>query len=387
MNVLAEVRKEIENIVSYRRHLHQYPELSFQEFETTKYIESKLSEFGIEHYRLLETGVIGIIGNKSDNCVALRADIDALPIMEDTGLEFKSVNDGKMHACGHDFHIAMLIGAAKVLKQNEDKLCGCIKLIFQPAEEMIPGGAKLMIEQGVLENPIPKFVFGQHINPSIETGKIATCNGPIMASSDELYFTIKGKSSHAATPHLGNDPILATAQIINNLQSLITKMRDPLEPGVISITSIHGGSATNILPDEVKLMGTLRAYNEVWRHKALENIKHISENIAEVYGCTCDFAPKLGFPSVINAENAVSYVKSSALALQDCDKYFECKPMMWGEDFSYYGQKIPSAFWFLGVKNDESMPALHNSKLAPDENALVIGTAMFVSLAFNVLAK
>ncbi len=387
MNIINEVKQEIDNIISYRRYFHSNPELSFQEYNTTKYIEAKLNEFGIENFRIIETGVIGIIGKISDNCIALRADIDALPIQEETGLEFASKTAGNMHACGHDMHIAMLLGAAKILKQNESQLNGCVKLIFQPAEELIPGGAYLMIQAGVLENPTPRYVFGQHINPSIETGKIATCNGPIMASADELYWTIKGKSSHAATPHLGNDPILASAQMINNLQSIITKFRDPLDSGVISITSIHGGSATNILPEEVKLMGTLRAYNESWRYKTIDNIKMMSESISEMYNCTCEFNPKLGFPSVNNDEKAVNYVKSSALALQESDKYFVCKPMMWAEDFAYYGQKVPSAFWFLGVKNTNNMPALHNNHLAPDENAMLIGTAMLVSLAINSLAE
>ncbi len=200
---------EINNISEYlintRRHLHQYPETAFQEFETTKFIEQELSSMDIINFKVTKTGVVGIIGEISNPCLALRADIDGLPILEETGLPYSSKNDGKMHACGHDFHTAILLGVAKYLKSIETDLKVCVKLIFQPAEEMIPGGAKTMIENGVLDNPKPQFVFGQHIHPSIKTGRIEMCYGPIMASSDELYWTIKGKSSHAATPHLGND--------------------------------------------------------------------------------------------------------------------------------------------------------------------------------------
>ena len=204
-----------------------------------------------------------------------------------------------------------------------------------------------------------------------------------MASSDELYWTIKGKSSHAATPHLGSDPILASSYLITHLQTLITKFRNPLSPGVISITSIHSGSATNILPEEVKLMGTFRAYNNVWRYEALEKIKNISEQVSAIYGCESLFEPKLGFPAVINNENATDIVKRAAIDVVGVNNFSICEPMMWGEDFAYYAEQIPSCFWFLGVNNSDNMSALHNSKLTPDENALLVGFQTMVNVVLN----
>lgn len=372
-----------EYLINTRRHLHQYPETAFQEFETTKFIQQELNNLEIINYKITDTGIIGIIGDISNPCIALRADIDALPISEETGLPYSSLNEGKMHACGHDFHTAILLGAANYLKSIESELSICVKLIFQPAEEMIPGGAKTMIDKGVLKNPIPQFVFGQHIHPSIQTGRIEMCYGPIMASSDELYWTIKGKSSHAATPHLGNDPILASAYLISHLQNVITKFRNPLQPGVLSITSIHSGTATNILPDEVKVMGTFRAYNNEWRYKTLSKIEKVSQSVCDIYSCESVFTPKLGFPAVINHEIATNIAKQSAMEAVGNDNFAICEPMMWGEDFAYYGENIPACFWFLGVKNIESMSALHNSKLSPDESALIIGTKMMINCVLN----
>jgi amidohydrolase len=381
-----EISKDVENyIVECRRHLHKYPETAFNEHETCKFIESKLDELHIPHKRLIDTGIVAMIGEESDNCVALRADIDGLPISENTGLPFSSLNEGRMHACGHDFHTSMLLGAAKILKAKEAELNGCVKLIFQPAEEMIPGGAFLMIEAGVMDNPKPKAIFGQHINPATPTGKLEFAYGPMMASSDELYWTIKGKSSHAATPHLGSDPILAASNMILALQNIITKFKNPLDPGVISITSIHSGSATNILPDEAKLMGTFRAYDNKWRYDTIEVIREISKSIVSAYGCESVFEPKMGFPPVINDNNAGDIAKLSAIEAVGENNFNLCSPIMWAEDFAYYGDKAPACFWFLGVKNIDDMPPLHNAKLSPDENALNIGAVMLVNCALNTL--
>ena len=368
-------------IISIRRELHKIPETAFKEFKTTKFIEDELNSLNIQNFRLLETGVIGIIGDAANPCIGFRADIDALPLMEDTGLPFSSTHDGVMHACGHDFHISMLLGAARYLKSIEDSLSVCIKLIFQPAEEMIPGGAKLLVEAGVLKNPDVRMVFGQHIHPSKRVGRIEIAPGPAMASSDEMYWTIKGKSSHAATPHLGNDPVLAASNMIANLQSVITKHRNPLMPSVLSITSIHGGTATNILPEEVKIMGTFRAYNDEWRYETIETIRKISSNICDAYNCESIFEPKMGFPAVINDKNASDIAASAAQQSVGEENFSYCDPMMWGEDFSYYSNEVPSCFWFLGVQNKDDMPPLHNVKLAPDESALMNGFKMFINIA------
>lgn len=373
--------------VNHRRHIHTFPELSFKEFKTAEYIKKELISMGIECHSCTETGVTALIGEKSNNCVALRADIDALPIFEENDIEFKSQNDGIMHACGHDMHVAMLLSAAKILKQNESSLSGCVKLIFQPAEESIPGGASLMIKAGVLENPKPKYIFGQHINPGESAGVISSAPGPVMASGDELYWTISGKGSHAAQPHLGNDPILAAANMILMLQSMINKNRNPLNPGVLSVTSVHGGSATNIFPESVELKGTLRTFNQEWREEMHQLLIKQSKAVCQLYGCDCDLTIKKGYPPLINDDETAAFIKNVALELvsEKYTKDFEAK--MWAEDFAYFAQNVPSVFWYLGVRpeNIEEMPPLHNSKLNPDEKALIHGTAMLVFAAVKAL--
>lgn len=387
-NVIESVKEHFDWMVERRRHLHKHPELSFREYETSSYIFSELSALNIKVEKLTETGVVAQIGS-GRNCVALRADIDALPIIEESGLEFSSVNDGVMHACGHDLHTAMLLSTAKILKAHEDKLNGCVKLIFQPGEEKIPGGASLMIKAGVLENPVPRFVFGQHINPSMRTGTIAGKPGALMASSDELYWEIKGKSCHAAQPHLGSDPILAASQLTLTLQTLMTKFRDPMKPSVLTVTSIHGGEATNIIPETVSMKGTLRFFDNDLRFEILEKINEISQNIAKIYNLSISFNPLIGYPPVINDNLAAKIAADSAVELFGEESFLTWQPMMWGEDFAYYGQNVPSCFWFTGCNGDLSkeMPSLHNCKLSPDENAMLYGTAMLINSALKGLEK
>ncbi len=383
-DILKTVKNNFPEIVNYRRSIHKNPELSFQEYETSKYIKSILTELGIEYQSILETGVVATIGN-GEKCIALRADIDALPIQEETKLTFASKNKGVMHACGHDFHSAMLLGAAKVLKQYEAKLKVQVKLIFQPGEEKLPGGALQMIKAGVLENPIPSAIFGQHVNPEIETGSIALAPGYVMASADELYWTINGKGGHAAQPHLNDDTIISSSQLVLSLQSLMTKFKNPLDSGVLSITSIHGGSAPNIFPDEVKLMGTLRTFNNEWRNFIHKKIDNISQKVCDLYNTKCELTIKKGYPPLFNNESSSDFVKEIANNIFDSNKILDFEPKMWAEDFAYYSEIIPSTFWFLGInpKNHTTMPPLHNAKLSPDEEALIYGTAMFVEIAIN----
>lgn len=369
-----------------RRQFHQYPELSFNEFETSKFIREQLTSYGIDFNILTPTGTVALIG-KGDTCVALRADIDALPITEDTNLDFASKNLGVMHACGHDFHAAMLLVTAKILKENENKLNGCVKLIFQPGEEKIPGGASLMIEQGVLENPRPDVIFAQHIYPSEKSGTISISEGPILASADELYWTINGTGSHAAQPHIGRDAILASAQLINYYQSVLTKFKNPLDAGVLSVTSIHGGSATNIFPDEVKMMGTLRSFNDDWRNYVHELLIENTHKIVSLYGCTCEFEIRKGYPPVVNDSKATEYARKTAQELFGDKLTLKFEPKMWAEDFAYYAQQIPACFWLLGVipQGSDSLPPLHNAKLSPDENAMTNGVTMLLASTFNYL--
>lgn len=369
-----------------RREIHKNPELSFEEYETCKLIQRHLNELGVENKVIGKTGVVALIG-KGDKCVGLRADIDALPIDEETGLEFSSVNEGVMHACGHDMHTTMLLGAAEILKGMEDELNGVVKLIFQPGEEKLPGGASILIEEGVLENPKVDAIFGQHIYPGESEGVISLNSGPVMGAPDELYFTIRGKSTHAAQPHLGHDPIVAASQLIIHFQTLMTKYKDPIEAGVLSITSIKGGNATNIIPDEVKLMGTLRSFNEEWRLQMHKLIEENSKALCQMYGCEIEVEIKKGYPPVINDEKLTELTRSNSNMIVGTDSTIDFLPKMWGEDFAYYGKNIPATFWFTGVRplDQEDMPALHNSRLNPSENAMPIGTTMLVTAAVNYL--
>ena len=384
--ILEQAKGIFPKLQKLRRKIHSNPELSFVEFETCKFIQNELSELGIESKVIGNTGVVETIG-KGNQCVGLRADIDALPIKEETGLEFASLNEGVMHACGHDMHTTMLIGAAEILKKNEDSLGGIVKLIFQPGEEKLPGGASILIEEGVLENPKVDAIFGQHIYPGESEGTISLNSGPVMGAPDELYFTIKGTSTHAAQPHLGHDPIVAASQLIVHFQTLMTKYKDPIEAGVLSITSIKGGNSTSIIPDDVKLMGTLRSFNEQWRTEMHRLIEVNSKAVCELYGCEIEIEIKKGYPPVVNDEKITDLTINNAINLvgEDNTKVFE--PKMWGEDFAFYGKNIPATFWFVGVrpKNLKTMPALHNSKLSPSENAMPIGTAMLVTAAINYL--
>lgn len=379
--------KQIEqDIVRDRRIIHENPELSFHEVQTSRYISERLSQMHIPHRTIGNTGVVGIIG-KGDYCVGLRADIDALPIHEETDLPFKSKSAGVMHACGHDAHTAMLLGAAKILKERENELGGTVKLIFQPGEEKVPGGASILIKEGVLENPDVKVMFGQHVFPEATVGTIQMCDGFVMASADELYWTVKGKGCHAAQPHLGNDPIYVSSAIITHLQTILTKTKNPLSPGQLTVTSIHGGSATNIVPEIVEMKGTLRSFDSAWREKAISAIETHSQMIAEMHGCTIEVTVLRGYPAVINNPETTSFAWNVASNLFGSENVQQFEPKMWGEDFGFYAQKIPCTFWMLGVRPEkmESMPGLHNPFFTPDENALVLGTSMLANAAIEWL--
>lgn len=374
-----------EQIISYRRHIHRNPELSFKEYETQNFIRKVLNLHYIENATIAKTGVIGKIGNKQDFCIALRADIDALPILEETGLEYASVNDGIMHACGHDIHTSMLLGAAIILKKIENNLNGTVKLFFQPGEEMLPGGATMMIEEGALDNPEVEAIFGQHIYPDSKTGNILFCEGPALASTNEIYITIHGKGSHAAQPHSGNDPILAASQLILHFQTLINKKRNPLDPGVLSITSINGGNTTNIFPEQVKLMGTLRTYNQQWRSEMIDLIYQSANDIAQLHGCTAEINVVNGYPPLINDSKTTKFASETAINLVGKNQVGIYEPKLWAEDFAYYLQKVPGTFWLLGVQphDKDYLPPLHNSKLTPDETAIKTGIKMLVATVLN----
>lgn len=381
-------REEIYTLATgYRRHLHRYPEVSTQEVKTRAFIESILQEFQIA-FRTYGTGIIAVIGS-GEPCVALRADMDALRVCENTSLPYSSVHEGIMHACGHDMHIAMLLGAALILKAGEEQLPGCVKLVFQPSEEKRPGGARLLLPH-LLEPPVPQAIFGQHVFPGLAVGQVGIRSGAFFSSSDNIIFAVEGKGTHAAMPQLGSDPILAAAALIQFYQTLITKFRNPLTPAVLSVTSIHGGSANNVIPDRVEVLGTVRTHDNALRHRIFELINEKSPAICELYGCR--FVPDMpwnGLPPLVNDPLWTGMVRDAASRLPSVEQVVESEPLTLGEDFAIYLQEIPGAFWTLGVRSPEKtdMPPLHNPQMNPDERAIPVGIEMLVECCRNFFRK
>src|SRR5471030_2679839 len=292
------------DVVANRRHLHSHPELSFHEVNTSAFIARKLDELGLTYQRMADNGLVAlIVGEKpSDNVVALRGDMDALPIIEANEVPYKSQNEGVMHACGHDVHTSSLLGVAKILTSLKSEFGGTIKLIFQPAEEKLPGGASLMIKEGVLENPKPQAVIGQHVMPLIDAGKVGFRSGKYMASTDELYVTIKGKGGHGAQPQQNIDPVIITAHILTALQTIISRSNDPKGPSVLSFGKVIANGATNVIPNEVYLEGTFRTMDEAWRKEAHIKMKKMAEGLVESMGGTVDFNIVHGYPFLVNEE-------------------------------------------------------------------------------------
>src|SRR5690349_2670957 len=341
--------------IEVRHHLHAHPELSYQEFETSKFVQNKLKELKIPFEVKATTGVIGLIKGKNpeSRIIALRADMDALPITEENKVSYKSTKPGVMHACGHDVHTSCLLGAAKILSETNQEWEGTIKLIFQPGEEKNPGGASLLIKEGVLENPKPAAIFALHVNPQLEAGKLSFRGGKVMASADEIYITIRSKGGHAAAPQLTTDTILVASHLIVALQQVISRNNNPLKPSVLSITSFQGGFTTNVIPSEVKLMGTFRAMDEEWRFKAHEIIRKLSTELVHSMGAEIDLHIDVGYPTVYNNEALNQLAKDVAEQYMDKGKVEETEIRMGAEDFGYYSQQIPGCFFRLGTANQE----------------------------------
>ncbi|MEO7802644.1 MAG: M20 family metallopeptidase [Ginsengibacter sp.] len=365
-----------DEFIEVRRHLHRHPELSFKEFETSKYIQQQLDKLKIPYTVLANTGIVGIIeGKPSERVIALRADLDALPIHEENNIEYKSQTQGIMHACGHDVHSTCLLGAAKILQELKDEWEGTVKLIFQPGEERNPGGASLMIKEGVLENPAPQGIFALHVHPGLEIGKLSFRSGKVMASADEIYVTISGKGGHAASPHLTVDTILVAAQLIVNLQQIISRNNDPFNPSVLSITSVQGGNTTNVIPSQVKLMGTFRAMDEDWRFKAHDLIKKQCEQLANASGATIDALVDVGYPFVLNNEMLTQEASNLAKNYMGESNVSETEIRMGAEDFAFYSHLIPACFFRLGVGNiSKGITAnVHTPLFNIDESAIETG--------------
>jgi hippurate hydrolase len=366
--------------IAIRHHLHAHPELSYKEFETSKFIQQKLDSLGISYQIMAGTGVVALIEGKdpSSRVVALRADIDALPIHEENKVPYRSLNDGVMHACGHDVHTSCLLGAARILQETKNEWSGTVKLIFQPGEERNPGGASILIKEGVLENPSPSLIVGMHVNPQLETGKLSFRGGKVMASADELYITVKGKGGHAAAPHQTTDVILVASHLVVALQQVVSRNSNPFSPSVLSICSFNGGHTTNVIPHEVKLMGTFRAMDESWRMKAHGLIRQITESVSQGMGAEIDLHIDIGYPCVYNDEKLHPIAMAKAAEFMGQELVEETELRMGAEDFGYYSQKIPGCFFRLGTGNAQRgiTSGVHTPTFDIDENAIEKGMSM-----------
>lgn len=381
---------KLEEIIKIRRHLHANPELSFKEFETCEYVASVLDKAGISYKKgIVETGIVALIEGKnpSRKVIALRADLDALPIQEANDKEYRSKNKGVMHACGHDVHTASLLGAALILMELKERFEGTIKLIFQPGEEKLPGGASLMIKEGVLKDPAPAAIIGQHVFPELEAGKVGFRAGKYMASSDEIYITVKGKGGHGGMPHQCIDPILIAAHVVVALQQITSRNAYPIIPTVLSFGKIEGGKTTNVIPGEVCLAGTLRTLDEKWRSEVHEKIKKITEGVCTAMGGQAEVTIIKGTPCVYNEERLTEQMRKAAEDYLGRENVTDLDLRMTAEDFAFYTQHIPGCFYRLGVRNEAMgiTSSVHTPTFDIDEKALETGMGLMAWLAVESL--
>ncbi|AHM60474.1 amidohydrolase [Flammeovirgaceae bacterium 311] len=379
-----------QDLIANRRHLHANPELSFQEYQTAAFIQERLKSWGISFQApVAGTGIVGTIAGKNPQkkVFALRADMDALPILEANDVSYKSKNDGVMHACGHDVHTTSLLGAARILHELRDSFEGSVRLIFQPGEELLPGGASLMIKEGVLKNPEPAGIVGQHVMPLIPAGKVGFREGMYMASTDELYVTVKGKGGHAAMPEQNIDPVLITAHIIVALQQIVSRVASPKVPTVLSFGKIIANGATNVIPNEVHIEGTFRTMDEAWRAEAHKRMKKMAECIAEGMGGECDFDIQKGYPYLENDPGLTQQARAAAVEYLGAENVVDLDLWMAAEDFSYYSHEVDSCFYRLGTRNEERgiTSSVHTPTFDIDETALPIGAGLMAWIALKQL--
>ncbi|MHA4807983.1 M20 metallopeptidase family protein [Flavitalea flava] len=380
-----------EQVIHNRRHLHANPELSFLEYQTSAFVKKRLDDLGISWKGLADTGIVGVLKGDlpSDQVIALRADMDALPIAEKNEVNYVSLNPGVMHACGHDAHTASLLGTAGILQSLKSKFGGTVKFIFQPGEEKIPGGANMMIKEGVLESPRPLAVIGQHVMPSMETGKIGIRKGMFMASVDELYVTVYGKGGHGAQPQTNIDPVLIASHIIVALQQIVSRSANPMIPTVLSFGKVIADGATNIIPPLITLDGTFRTLDEEWRGKAHIKMKEMAEGIAASMGGGCEFTIVRGYPFLINEEKLTEQIRSHAEEYMGKENVLDQDIWMASEDFAYYSQVTDACFYLLGSGNIEKQitSSLHTPTFDIDETALALSTGLMAYLAIKRLGN
>jgi amidohydrolase len=389
IRTIQKLAKEVApKVQNWRHHIHANPELSFEEFETARFVSDRLTEFGIEHqHGVAGTGVVGLIKgrNPESRIIALRGDMDALPIVEQNEVSYKSTKPGIMHACGHDVHTSSLLGASWILQQVKDQFEGTIKLIFQPGEEKVPGGASLLIKEGVLQNPAPQSIVGQHVMPFLPVGKVGFREGLYMASADEIYLTIHGKGGHGAMPNLAIDVVAISAQVITALQQVVSRSADPKIPSVLSFGTVMAKGATNILPNSIYLEGTFRTMDEDWRAKAHQKIRQIVEGICESFGAKADLEIRKGYPFLKNDPVLTRKMKKCAQDYLGAENVVDLDIWMAAEDFSYYTQEMPGCFYRLGTRNEEKgiVSGVHTPTFDIDEDALEIGCGLMAWLAVN----
>lgn len=381
-----------QEVIAFRRHLHANPELSYQEFNTANYITQKLKEFGLHPQKgIANTGVVVLIEGKnpSKKIIALRADIDALPITEANEIDYKSKNNGVMHACGHDVHSASLLGTAKILNETKSQWEGTVKLIFQPGEEKNPGGASIMIKEGVLQNPSPTSIIGQHVFPLLPVGKIGFREGKYMASSDEIYLKVIGKGGHGAAPELTIDPVVIASHIIIALQQVISRNASPKQPTVLTFGKITAMGATNIIPNEVNIAGTFRTLDEIWRADGLKKIKKMAESIAEGMGGKCEVDIHHGYPCLENNPELTKAIRTAAVQYVGVENVVDIEQTLGSEDFAYYSQVIPASFYRLGTRNEAKgiTSYVHTPTFNIDEDALKIGPGLMAWMAVQQLSQ
>jgi amidohydrolase len=395
MHLLEQIKKyaheNASNVVAMRRHLHAHPELSYQEFETAAFITRQLKTLGLEPITMAGTGIVAEIRGKNPErkTIALRADIDALPIMEANNVAYKSSNNGVMHACGHDVHTSSLLGTAYILTAVKEKFEGTVRLIFQPGEEKHPGGATLMIKEGALNNPVPASIIGQHVFPLLPVGKIGFRTGKYMASSDEIYIRVIGKGGHGAAPELAIDPVVIASHLIIGLQQVISRNASPKKPSVLTFGKVVANGATNIIPDDVQLAGTFRTLDEEWRKEALKKIRVMAATLAESMGGKAEITISEGYPCLENNRELTERIRHDAEQYVGKENTVDIDITMGSEDFAYYSQVIPASFYRLGTRNEAKgiTSYVHTPTFDIDEDALTIGPGLMAWMAVNELTR
>lgn len=387
-NILSKSEKVFNQVIDIRRHIHQYPELSFKEYKTSLYIENLLKKWKIQYKKITHTGIAAFIGNpNASKCIAVRADIDALPIEEKNKCIYASKNKGIMHACGHDAHTAATLGSILVLKQFEKELNGCVKILFQPGEELLPGGAALMIKEKVLQNPKVNAIIAQHVFPDIEAGKLGFREGPYMASTDEIYISIKGKGGHGAMPQRANNPIPVAAHIISKISNDYSLDRMINENSILSFGKIHAYGATNVIPETLEIAGTMRTLNQKDRENIYQYLKNTIKHFSKLYKIKIELKIVTGYPPLVNSPDLTQYFKQLAIQLWGKKNIVDLPIRMTADDFAYYLQKTPGTYYRLGTGNKKKgiIHNVHTARFDIDEQSLYYGMASLSWFTFNYL--